>query len=80
MIGKLKAGKGDETLGNLAMDNYRLLRMAYFKPDAVEPEPDYEIEFMLQENGVIRQYIVDYGDFTMRARLMDITALEEPSC
>ena len=50
-------------LGELGRDGSRNLHLAYYKPDAVELEPDYEINFTLQDNGVIRQYIVDYGDF-----------------
>ena len=80
VIGKPKAVAGDALLGELGTDSYRYLRMAYYKPDAMELEPDYEIELLLQQNGVTRQYVVDYGDYTMRANLLDITALDEPSC
>lgn len=80
IMGKQKPGAGDAILGSLATDSFRHLHLAYYKPDAVEPEPEYEIEFELQQNGVIRQYLVDYGDFSMRAKLTDITALEEPAC
>lgn len=80
IIGKATDINADQALGTLGQPSYRPLNIAYYKPDAKEPEPDYSIEFMLQDNGVIRQYTVDYGDFTMRAKLTDITALEEPSC
>ena len=79
-MGRVKEGDADSMLGELGRDSFRNLHLAYYKPDAVELEPDYEINFTLQDNGVIRQYIVDYGDFSMRAKLTDITALEEPSC
>ena len=80
IMGRAKEGRADSILGELGRDSFRNLHLAYYKPDAVELEPDYEIKFTLQDNGVIRQYVVDYGDFSMRAKLTDITALEEPNC
>ncbi|MGC6485216.1 MAG: EipB family protein [Candidatus Puniceispirillales bacterium] len=80
IIGKATKQEADPIMGTLGQSEYRPLSIAYYKPDARDPIPDYSIEFMLQDNGVIRQYIVDYGDFTMRATLSDITALEEPAC
>lgn len=67
-------------LGQLADTSYWPLRIAYFRPDALESEPDYEIEFRMQDNGVIRSYIVDYGEFSMRGKLMEIEPLLEPTC
>jgi hypothetical protein len=80
IVGKPIQLAADPLLGALGQASYRPLQIAYYKPDATEPVPDYAIEYLLQENGVIRQYSVDYGNFAMRATLMDVTALEEPDC
>jgi len=80
IIGNQKTVSPDELLGRLGQDSYWPLRIAYFNPDAAGAEPDYEIQFDIQENGVIRSYAVDYGDFVMRARLNSIEPVEEKGC
>ena len=69
-----------ELLGGLAEDGYWPVRFAYFVPDSDEAVADYEIEFNLQDNGVIRSYLIDYGAFSMRGILQDAKALAEPIC
>ncbi|CAI8414230.1 MAG: Uncharacterised protein [SAR116 cluster bacterium MED-G04] len=66
--------------GQLSEDGYWPMRLAYFTPGALESEPEYEIEFDMQDNGVIRSYLVDYGDFSMRGSLKNIVPLLEPDC
>jgi hypothetical protein len=67
-------------LGGLGVDGFWPVQIAYFKPSATAVEPEYEIQFWLQPNGVIRQYEIDYGDFSIIASLMDIEAVEAPIC
>ena len=67
-------------LGQLGEDGYWPLRLAYFDPESLESSPEYEIGMEVQENGVIRSYLVDYGDFSMSGSLMKIEPLEEPEC
>ena len=67
-------------LGQLGEDGYWPLRLAYFDPASLESSPEYEIELDMQENGVIRSYLIDYGDFSMYGTLMRIEPLEEPDC
>ncbi|XDZ64684.1 DUF1849 family protein [Alphaproteobacteria bacterium LSUCC0684] len=80
IIGNRKEVTPDELLGSLGQDSYWPLRIAYFNPDAADAEPDYEIQFDMQENGIIRSYSVDYGDFVMRARLNSIEPVTEKGC
>ena len=42
--------------------------------------PDYEIGFRLYENGVSRDMIIDYGDFSLKGHLQKIDFLPENSC
>jgi hypothetical protein len=56
------------------------IRLAFFPADAKADVPDYELGMMLLDNGVSRDMIIDYGDYTIRAKLDDIEALAKPSC
>ena len=67
-------------LGALGEEGYWPVRLAYFDPASLESRPEYEIELDLQDNGVIRSYLVDYGDFSMAGSLQTIEALAEPEC
>ena len=50
------------------------------KPAAKAAEPEYEINYSIQSNGVVRRYVIDYGDFTIIAKLMKLEALDPPDC
>jgi hypothetical protein len=56
------------------------VRLAFFPADAKAEEPDYELGMMLLDNGVSRDMVIDYGDYTIRATLDDIEALARPRC
>ena len=79
MIGNRKQ-ESEPVLGTLGMDAYWPMRLAYFDPESFESVPEYEIELNLQDNGVIRRYLVDYGDFSMTGSLESIEPLAEPDC
>ena len=79
-IGQRKTADAEDLLGGLAEDGYWPVRFAYFVPDSDEAVADYEIEFNLQDNGVIRSYLIDYGGFSMRGHLQEAKALAEPIC
>ena len=83
LIGKRQTASPEIDLGVLATPHYWPFRLAYFTPDTPNPidaEPQYEIEFNMQENGIIRSYIVDYGDFSVRGRMKDFALLNEEDC
>ena len=83
LIGKRQTAPPEMDLGTLAMPHYWPFRLAYFTPDApnsIDAEPQYEIELNIQENGIIRSYIVDYGDFSVRGRMKDFVLLSEEDC
>ena len=45
-----------------------------------EEMPVYAISSELFENGVSRKLLLDYGDFSLRGELTDITFLQSPDC
>lgn len=56
------------------------IRVAYFSGGSQDPEPSFELAADLQDNGVVRAYRLDYGDFVLEAELVRIEALEVPAC
>ena len=56
------------------------IRLAFFPVDAKAEKPDYELGMDLLDNGVSRDMVIDYGDYSIRAKLDDIEALGRPSC
>jgi hypothetical protein len=56
------------------------VRLAFFPVDANAEEPDYELGMRLLDNGVSSAMVIDYGDYSIRAKLDDIEALDKPNC
>lgn len=54
--------------------------VAYFPPDNFDGQPDTELSIYVQPNGVVMGYVVDYGDFKLRAKLVKIEALPDLGC
>ena len=56
------------------------VHLAYFPPNKGEEQPDYEMSVELLDNGIARALTLDYGDFTVLARLASIQELPRPKC
>jgi hypothetical protein len=56
------------------------VRLAFFPADQKAEKPDYELGMVLLDNGVSRDMVIDYGDYSIRAKLDDIEALPKPGC
>jgi hypothetical protein len=56
------------------------VRMAFFAADSDGTTPDYELGMDLQEDGIARNMILDYGNFTVKAKLEKIEKLPPPRC
>lgn len=56
------------------------VRMAFFAPKSETDSPDYEMDMVLLDNGVIKTMTVDYGDFAMTADLIDVKPLPASKC
>ena len=80
VIGGWQRVASDVELGSLNVDGFWPVQIAYFKPAATSVEPEYEIQFWLQPNGVVRQYEIDYGDFSVISQLVDIESIDAPKC
>lgn len=85
VIGKpTKEKPGDVEAGplkSLAEDTYWPVDIAYF--DLVgqggEETPDYRTSFKLHANGLTRDLIMDYGDFSMTGTLVNLDVFDQPS-
>jgi hypothetical protein len=57
------------------------VRLAFFAAgDQGTANPEYELALDLLANGVARSMLLDYGDFAVDARLVQIQALPRPRC
>jgi hypothetical protein len=56
------------------------VRLAFFPADANAEKPDYELGMRLLDNGVSQDMVIDYGEYSIRAKLDDIEPLSKPSC
>ena len=45
------------------------LRLAFFPESREEPTPEYEMDMLLHDNGVIREMLIQYDDFSVRQTL-----------
>ena len=74
--------KGDPekaAIGDLDQQRYWPVSIAYFEPSSNGGEelPVYRISFKLYANGVTRSILMDYGDFSMTGKLVDLSVFEE---
>lgn len=56
------------------------VQLAFFAPDEVDALPLHEQTLTLYSNGVADDLVFDYGDFTLRAQLVELELLPEPGC
>jgi hypothetical protein len=56
------------------------MRLAFFPADQSEEKPDYELGMLLLDNGISRDMVIDYGDYTIKAKLDTIEPLGKPHC
>ena len=51
-----------------------------YKPILELDQPEYTVSAKLQENGVILEYIIDYGDFSIISILKKISSIYNNTC
>jgi hypothetical protein len=56
------------------------MRLAFFPLKESKAEPDYELGLRVFDNAVADDFELDYGSFTIRAKMEKIDALERPKC
>jgi len=54
--------------------------IGYFEPTDGDLTPSYQIDFRLYENGVSRELLIDYGDFSIHGRLTSLEYLKAKAC
>ena len=80
VIGGWRGEEAAIQMGKFGQDGYWPVQIAYFKPAATAAAPEYEIQYSMQPNGVIRRYVIDYGEFTIIAKLLKLESVEMPTC
>ena len=78
--GKLTADPAAATRSPLLERPGWRVRLAFFPVDASAEKPDYELGMRLLDNGVSQDMVIDYGEYSIRARLDDIEPLSKPNC
>jgi hypothetical protein len=56
------------------------VRLAFFAAGDQGANPEYELALDLLANGISRSMLLDYGDFAVDARLVQLQALPRPRC
>lgn len=56
------------------------VNLAFYSPDAGEPEPEQEQAVRLFANGVVDEMRLDYGEFELDADLHELSPLPRPRC
>ena len=67
----------DETLGELPSWP---ISIGYFDLADDDLTPTYQIDFRLYENGVSRDLLIDYGEYTVEGKLSSLEYLKETKC
>jgi hypothetical protein len=85
VVGKQASSPQDDpelpAMNKLAPAPYWPVEIAYFDlaGDADGEEvPEYRISFKLHDNGVTRDLLMDYGDFSMRGKLVNLSLFDAP--
>lgn len=82
-MNKAAAPGEDSKLGDTILGKgYFPVSVSYFdeKSDKGQEEPVYQIGFKLYENGITRDLVMDYGDFSMTGKLVDLKVYDKPDC
>ncbi|MDX1922926.1 MAG: DUF1849 family protein [Alphaproteobacteria bacterium] len=75
-----KTSSGKENTNQLLNVKAWPIRMAFFAPNSETGSPDYEMDMVLLDNGVIKTMTIDYGDYSMTADLVEVKPLSAPKC
>jgi len=86
VIGKQADAKPSDpelkAMAALGSARFRPVDMAYFDLSEAgadgEELPSYRISFKLYDNGVTRDLVMDYGDFSMTGTLVDLDLFDAP--
>ncbi len=70
-----------KVLAGIGADGFWPVDIAYFDESKNDGEetPEYRISFKLHENGMSRDLVMDYGDFSMRGTLVNLSLFPVPA-
>lgn len=84
VIGRVSRNTGAPVRGDVALLRNQPswnVRLAFFAAgDQGSANPEYELALDLLGNGIARSMLLDYGDFAVDARLVELNALPRPRC
>jgi hypothetical protein len=75
--GKLETAAKEKKLGELPSWP---VSIGYFESTDGDLTPSYQIDFRLYENGVSRELLIDYGDFSIHGSLSSLEYLQAKEC
>lgn len=83
VIGKPVSGAADDASKNVP-DLAKLTRwpvsISYFEEGKADSQPNYVLTFDLYENGISRDLKLDYGDFTLLGKMVELDLLPSKPC
>ncbi len=82
VIGELRnyEPSSEEELPSKAEAEAWPVSMAYYSLATQSDIPEFEAKFMLTDEGVLQELLLDYGDFRLKATLAEFERLDEPAC
>ncbi|MBV8192163.1 MAG: cell envelope integrity EipB family protein [Alphaproteobacteria bacterium] len=83
VIGKAPRSSSTPIRGDVALLRNQpswSVRLAFFAAGDQGANPEYELALDLLANGIARSMVLDYGDFAVDARLVQLQALPRPRC
>ncbi len=85
ILGKPRDGADGQfaQFGELTARKWWPIRLAMFNGRAShggEEQPEFEMTQNLQDNGIVRSFEFDYGDFSLVASMVELEELDAPRC
>lgn len=74
---KTADGNGLQALANR---RYWPVQLAFFPIASAAATPDHEVGMHMYDNGIADELLVNFGDFTVRSRLLKLKVLKSPAC
>ena len=76
LAGKIEGDGADAFKGSVTWN----VHLSYYVAGQTEELPDYEVSFLVNDQGIAADLTMNYGDFAMQANLSDLTLGETPTC
>lgn len=77
-----KPQNDDKAFDSDVVDDIRIwpVNVAFFDLEQVDGLPVYQVSFQLYENGVAGNMVMDFGEFSVRAKLVKLTPGDADAC